>query len=59
VRLRLDGGADLGALMWAPASIPLEPILRGIRDVGYYVWREGVPHGTTRSLYEEYRQAQA
>jgi hypothetical protein len=45
--------------MWAPASIPPEPILRGIRDVGYYVWREGVPHGTTRSLYEEYRQAQA
>jgi len=31
-----------------PASIPPEPILRGIRDVGYYVWREGVPHGTTQ-----------
>jgi hypothetical protein len=38
----------LGVQAPVPASIPPEPILRGIRRFGYYVWREGVPHGTTQ-----------
>jgi hypothetical protein len=31
-----------------PAPIPPEPILRGIRAAGYYIWREGIPDGTTQ-----------
>jgi hypothetical protein len=31
-----------------PAAIDPEPILRGIRAKGYYVWREGIPHATTQ-----------
>jgi hypothetical protein len=38
----------LGVQEPVPASISPEPILRGIRDAGYYVWREGSMHGTTQ-----------
>jgi hypothetical protein len=38
----------LGVRDAVPASIPPEPILRGIRDLGYYIWREGRPHGTSQ-----------
>ena len=38
----------LGVQDPVPARISPEPILRGIRDVGYYVWREGATHGTTQ-----------
>lgn len=33
----------LGVQDPVPASISPEPILRGIRNVGYYIWREGAP----------------
>ena len=38
----------LGVHEPVPASIDPEPILRGIRARGYYVWREGLTHGTTQ-----------
>ena len=38
----------LGVHEPVPASIAPEPILRGIRARGYYVWREGLTHGTTQ-----------
>jgi hypothetical protein len=38
----------LGVHQAVPASIPPEPILRGVRNVGYYVWREGAMHATRR-----------
>jgi len=38
----------LGVHESVPAAIDPEPILRGIRGFGYYVWREGQPHGTTQ-----------
>jgi hypothetical protein len=31
-----------------PRLIDPEPILRGIRAMGYYVWRQGIPRGTTQ-----------
>ena len=52
--LESTGGAQqywsLSALLLGgsePSPAP-EPFLRGIRSVGYYVWREGLPHGTTQ-----------
>ncbi len=39
---------SLGVREAIPAAISPEPVLRGIRDVGYYIWREGVIHGTTQ-----------
>jgi hypothetical protein len=38
----------LGVHEPVPASIAPEPILRGIRAVGYYIWREGTTHGTAQ-----------
>lgn len=38
----------LGVRQPVPASIPPEPILRGVRNVGYYVWGEGRERATTR-----------
>ena len=39
----------LGVREVMPVAIAPEPILRGLRDVGYYVWREGSnPHGTAQ-----------
>jgi hypothetical protein len=38
----------LGVHEAIPASIPPEPVLRGIRAVGYYIWREGASYGTTQ-----------
>jgi hypothetical protein len=38
----------LGVREPVPASIAPEPILRGIRAVGYYIWREGTTHGTAQ-----------
>jgi hypothetical protein len=39
--------------VWHPrghaGSIAPEPILLGLRDAGYYIWREGSnPHGTAQ-----------
>jgi len=31
---------ELGVYSEVPASIMPEPIMRGIRNVGYYIWRE-------------------
>ena len=31
-----------------PANLPPEPILRGLLDVGFYVWRKGEPHATSQ-----------
>lgn len=45
---RLKKAFALGVQDPVPAPIPPEPILRGIRNVGYYVWREGVPYSTTQ-----------
>jgi hypothetical protein len=38
----------LGVHEPVPASIEPEPILRGIRANGYYIWREGITHGTSQ-----------
>jgi hypothetical protein len=38
----------LGVQEVVPAPIDPEPILRGIRAMGYYVWRQGIPRGTTQ-----------
>jgi PilZ domain-containing protein len=38
----------LGVREPVPASIAPEPILRGVRNVGYYVWREGRKRATIR-----------
>jgi hypothetical protein len=38
----------LGGHEPVPASIAPEPILQGVRNVGYYVWREGAMRATTR-----------
>jgi hypothetical protein len=45
---RLKVAFLLGVREPVPASISPEPILRGVRAVGYYVWREGMPHGTSQ-----------
>ena len=45
---RLKTSFLLGVREPVPASISPEPILRGVRAVGYYVWREGMPHGTSQ-----------
>ena len=45
---RLERAFALGVQEPVPAPIPPEPILRGVRSVGYYIWREGVTHGTTQ-----------
>jgi hypothetical protein len=38
----------LGVREPVPASIAPEPIIRGIRNLGYYVWREGRTRTPTR-----------
>jgi hypothetical protein len=38
----------LGVHEPVPAAIDPEPIIRGIRALGYYIWREGMMHGTTQ-----------
>jgi len=38
----------LGVREPVPASIPPEPVLRGVRALGYYIWREGTTHGTAQ-----------
>jgi hypothetical protein len=43
---RLRTAFALGVHEPVPAAIPPEPILRGVRAVGYYVWREGRTHGS-------------
>jgi hypothetical protein len=42
---RCKTGFLLGVHLPVPAAIDPEPILRGIRGVGYYIWREGLAHG--------------
>jgi hypothetical protein len=44
----LERAFPLGVQDPVPAAIPPEPILRGLRNTGYYVWREGTPYGTTQ-----------
>ncbi len=39
---------ELAADRSVPANVPPEPILRGLRDVGYYVWRKGATHATSQ-----------
>jgi phage/plasmid-associated DNA primase len=43
---RFRAAFNLGVHESVPAPIAPEPILRGIRAVGYYIWREGLTHGT-------------
>jgi hypothetical protein len=41
----------LGVREAMPVAIAPEPVLRGLRSVGYYIWREGYgrnPSGTTK-----------
>ena len=45
---RLKTGFLLGIHRPVPAEIDPKAVLRGIRDAGYYVWREGMSRGTTR-----------
>ena len=47
---RLKSEFALGVREPLPVAIDAEPILRGLRRLGYYIWREGVknPHGTTQ-----------
>ena len=45
---RLRQAFLLGVQEPVPAAISPEPILRGIRASGYYIWREGAPHGTSQ-----------
>jgi hypothetical protein len=42
---RLRTAFTLGVHEPVPVAIPPEPILRGVRAVGYYVWREGRTRG--------------
>ena len=41
---------ELGVHEPAPASINPEPIIRGLRSSGYYIWRKGIghPEGTSQ-----------
>jgi hypothetical protein len=48
---RLKSEFTLGARETLPIAIDPEPILRGIRRLGYYIWREGLvknPYGTSQ-----------
>jgi hypothetical protein len=47
---RLKSEFALGVRAPLPVAIDPEPILRGLRRLGYYIWREGVknPHGTNQ-----------
>ena len=45
---RLKTGFLLGIHRPVPAEIDPKAVLRGIRDAGYYVWREGMSRGTAR-----------
>jgi len=45
---RLRTAFMLGVRQPVPAAIAPEPILRGIRAAGYYIWREGAPVGTSQ-----------
>jgi len=45
---RLKTGFVLGVHEPVPAEIDTNAVLRGIRNAGYYIWREGVPRGSTR-----------
>jgi len=38
---RFKASFMLGVREVMPVTIAAEPILRGLRDVGYYIWREG------------------
>ena len=43
----LKTGFLLGVHLPVPAEIDPKAILRGIRNAGYYIWREGMPRGIT------------
>ena len=45
---RFQRSFPLGVQQPVPAAISPEPILRGLRDPGYFVWGEGLPHGTSQ-----------
>lgn len=46
---RVKASFALGVREAIPVAIDPEPILRGVRSVGYYIWREGSnPHGTSQ-----------
>jgi hypothetical protein len=48
---RFKAALQLGVHEAMPRAIDPEPILRGLRNVGYYVWREGAvrnPTGTSQ-----------
>jgi hypothetical protein len=45
-RWRYRASFELGIHSAVPARISPEPILRGIRDTGFYIWRDGTYHGT-------------
>jgi hypothetical protein len=45
---RLKTGFLLGVHQPVPAEIDPKAILRGIRNAGYYIWREGMLRGTAR-----------
>jgi hypothetical protein len=47
---RLKEAFALGSRVAMPRAIEAEPVLRGLRSVGYYIWREG--YGRNRNPAE-------
>jgi hypothetical protein len=45
---RLREPFELGVHAAVPIAISPEPLLRGIRRYGYYVWRQGRTRGTSQ-----------
>jgi len=45
---RMTAAFPLDVQSPVPLAIDPEPLLRGIRESGYFVWRQGCPHGTTQ-----------
>ena len=45
---KLSTEFKLGVHEAVPVAISPEPIIRGIRADGFYIWREGYTHGTTQ-----------
>ena len=45
---RLKTGFLLGVHQPVPAEIDPKAVLRGIRNAGYYIWREGMSRGAAR-----------
>ena len=47
-RWLFKGAFELAAHKSVPAALPPEPILRGLLDEGFYIWRKGTTHATSQ-----------